>query len=293
MALFFTLSGFLITYFLLADARIWPFVVKRVTRIVPLAWATMAILVLASGASWREAVANFLFVSNLPPARLLPGGHHLWSLCVEMHFYLVAALIVGLAGRKALWALPLLCLAVTGLRILDDEIISIVTWHRVDEILVGACVALWWHYRSDASAVMRTGWLQWLSPIALAALVLAANPHSGDLGYLRPYLAALAVGSSLVAFPHALKTLYVSRPARYIAEISYALYVVHGVLWDTWLGGKDADKVTRYLLRIPLVLATWAIAHLSTRHFEAFFMRTARSYLKRRDAKLMDRIRPI
>ena len=64
MALFFTLSGFLITYFLLADDRIWPFVVKRITRIVPLAWAAMAIIILMNGATASEAVANFLFFSN-------------------------------------------------------------------------------------------------------------------------------------------------------------------------------------------------------------------------------------
>lgn len=293
MALFFTLSGFLITYFLLADDRIWPFVVKRITRIVPLAWAAMVLLVVVNGPSERAALGNFMFVANLPPDTLLPGGHHLWSLCVEIHFYLLAALMVGLLGRKALWGLPLLCLGVTGLRIGNGEVISIVTWHRIDEILVGGCVALWWHYRRETIAPRTRGLLPWVPVAALVGLLAAALPYAGAAGYLRPYLAALAVGGSLAAFPPVLHTVYTSRPARYVAEISYALYVVHGVLWNTWLGGKEADKIMRYFLRIPLVLATWGIAHLSTRYYEAFFMRQAREYLKRRDAKLMDRVRPI
>ena len=292
MALFFCLSGFLIAHFLLEDPRVWPFVVKRVTRIVPLGWAAMLILAIATGAGPLTTGANLLFVANLPPAHLLTGGNHLWSLCVEMQFYALVTVLVGIAGRRALYLLPLLCLAVTALRITDSQIISIVTWHRLDEILAGSCVALIWHYRGMRPQTGR-GMATWLPAAALALLVIAANPHSGAMGYARPYLAALAIGASLHAFPPALERIFASAPARYVARISYALYVIHGMLTATPLGGEDAGKVARYLLRVPLIGVTFLLAHLSTRYFEAFFTRAARSYLGRRDKALFDRKRPI
>lgn len=292
MALFFCLSGFLITYFLLEDSRIWPFVVKRVSRILPLAWVAMIILAIAGGVDWATLGANLLFVSNLPPDNLMTGGHHLWSLCVEMQFYVLVAILVGTAGRRSLYLLPLLCLAVTGMRISNQEIISIVTWHRLDEILSGACVALFWHHRRGQEATA-PAWLGWLPILAFVLLVAAANPHTGAFGYLRPYLAALAVGGSLFAFPPMFAALFTSSPARYIARISYALYVVHGVLGATWLGGEEASKIKRYLLRIPLTAATFALAHLSTRYYESFFSRAARTYLGHRDARAFKEKRPI
>lgn len=284
MALFFCLSGFLITHFLLKDDRVFPFVVKRLSRIVPLCWLAVLVLIVTWGSDWRSALANLLFFANLPPAQLLPGGYHLWSLCVEMQFYAFMALLIGIGGRRTLSLLPIFCILITALRVADGEVISIVTWHRVDEILVGGCVALWWHRkaREDTTAT-HSGVRAWLPILALVGLVVSANPHTEELGYLRPYFAALAVGSSLVVFPAFIQPWFTGMAAKYIASISYALYVVHGVLTDTWLGGAESEKVERYILRIPLAMTTWLLAHLSTRYYEVFFMSFARRYLGNRD----------
>jgi len=280
MALFFSLSGFLITHLLLKDDRVAPFLLKRMARIVPLAWAAILVILLVWDEGRPYALANFLFVANLTPDTLMPGGHHLWSLCVEMQFYVFVALMVFVGGRRALYGLPLLCVAVTLLRIADNQIISIVTWHRVDEILVGACIALWWHHRGP-KAQQQAGVRRWFPLVAVACLVASANPHAGELGYLRPYFAALAVGGSMVAFPTSLNHIFVSRPASYIARISYALYVIHGVLTETWLGGNRGDTLTRYLLRAPLAACTWILAHVSTNYYESAFSRWARRFIER------------
>lgn len=278
MALFFSLSGFLITHLLLKDDRVAPFLLKRVARIVPLAWAAIIVILLVWDEGRPYALANFLFVANLTPDTLMPGGHHLWSLCVEMQFYVFVALLVFVFGRRALYGLPLLCVAVTGLRIADNQIISIVTWHRVDEILVGACIALWWHHRA-ATAQQQEGVRSWLPVLALACLVASANPHAGEFGYLRPYFAALAVGGSMAAFPNLLNRILKSTSAGYVAKISYALYMIHGVIGATWLGGEERDKLARYLLRLPLAALTWILAHYSTFFFESYFSKLARKFL--------------
>lgn len=279
MALFFALSGFLITSLLLRDPQPAPFFVRRIFRIVPLAWSAMAILVIANGASAHEAIANFLFYSNLPPAALMHGGQHLWSLCVEVQFYVFAALLVLLLGRRGVWILPACCLAVTALRIIDQQTLSIVTWHRVDEILSGACVALFLAWRRlHAPGLSVPGWA---CLVAVALLFMSAHPLTGPLQYLRPYFAAATLCCSILATPGWLRAWLTGRAARYVAEVSYAVYVIHGMLTVTWLGGEDASKTIRYALRPLLVFATFALAHVVTFHFEKHFIRWGKVLARR------------
>lgn len=279
MALFFSLSGFLITRLLLRDPQPGPFLVRRIFRIVPLAWAAVLILVIATGASASEAAANFLFYANLPPAQLMHGGEHLWSLGVEVQFYVVAALVAAVFGVRGVWLFPLLALAVTGLRIADGEVISIVTWHRVDEILSGATVALLLSRPRFQSLGQRIP--SWACLAALALLLISAHPLSGPLQYLRPYFAGATIACSILSTPGWLASWLTGRIARYVAATSYAVYVIHGMLTVTWLGGEQATKAVRYALRPLLVAVTFALAHLSTFYFERHFIRWGKAIAQR------------
>lgn len=283
MALFFVLSGFLITSLLLRDPRPAPFLARRIFRIVPLAWLAMAILAVANRADWNTVVANFLFHSNLGSTPLMRGGEHLWSLCVEVQFYLFCAVLVWLAGRRAIFVLPILGFAVTMLRIADAQPISINTFHRVDEILAGASVAIL--FATPRVAALRGAFPQWACLASLGLLVLSAHPATGPLQYARPYFAAATIGFSLLAVPAWLERWLTSKPARYVAETSYAVYVLHWMLGATALGGEEASKAVRYALRIPLVIVTFALAHLSTRYFERFFMTMGKRVANRLSAE--------
>ena len=272
MSLFFAISGFLIVRFLAEGMPVSAFAARRLSRILPLSWTAMIAVFVMSDAGAGELVANLLFYSNVPPARLMQGGEHLWSLCVEVQFYVTAAALALLPRRRGLYLVPLLGLLVTALRIRDGEPISIVTWHRVDEILAGGTVALvycgW--FGAQAQTILR----QTPAVLAVAAWLLCSHPESGPLLYLRPYAAALVIGSSLYGVAGLLGRLLTSQPMAYIAEISYALYVVHGVLAVTWLGA--GDTLEKYAKRPLLFAATFALAHLSTHYFERPFVRLAR-----------------
>lgn len=290
MAIFFTLSGFLITSLLLKDPRVEPFLIRRLFRIVPLAWAAMLILALANHPDFKTLAAHLLFVANLPPPDLMPGGSHLWSLCVEVQFYAAIALLVGVGGRRGLYALPLFALAVTLVRVANGQPINIVTWYRVDEILAGGCVALIMDWRRTR------GWMS-VPPNGMTlafVLLLFASSHPallGWLGYFRPYLAAAAVGSSLLASPLWLRSMLESRPARYVAQTSYALYVIHGMLGATWLGGEGKPVLLKYVLRVPLLAVTVALAHVSTFHVEARAIRVGKRLAAHR-ARTAPPVRP-
>jgi peptidoglycan/LPS O-acetylase OafA/YrhL len=287
MVLFFTLSGFLITRFLLARADVSDFLLRRTFRILPLAWLTIIVLTLVGGADLTTFVANFVFVANLPPQHLLEGGGHLWSLCVEMQFYVAVALLVALLGRRGLYLLPLICLAVTMLRVSVGAEIDIVTWLRVDEILAGATLALAYPRLSEMNWPRR---LPSVTPLILLALLFAsAHPETGALNYFRPYISAAVVGTSFFVCPALMYRLFTSRAAIYVAQTSYAVYVIHGVLGSTWLG--TGDTLVRYLKRPLLIGTTFLAAHISTFYFEHPMIdlgkRIGRRRLERRQARLV------
>lgn len=283
MALFFTLSGFLITTFLLRDQNIAVFLIRRFFRIVPLAWVYCAVTLGVVGADAAQWAAHFLFYANVPPFWLIGPTGHLWSLCVEVQFYLGIALIVGLLGKRGLALIPLACAIVTAIRVIDGVHISIVTWHRVDEILAGGMLALALHSGRRPLAALVT----WPSTLVLAVLLVAsAHPLSGPINYLRPYLAAALVGTTLFNPNTALGRALLCAPLAYLAKVSYALYVIHGGLTSTWLG--SGDTMVKYLKR-PLFLAvTFALAHLSTTLLEARCIALGKAWsdrLRRRESK--------
>jgi peptidoglycan/LPS O-acetylase OafA/YrhL len=267
MALFFTLSGFLITRFLLSNPNLGDFLIRRLFRIVPLAWLGLVIALGFWGATPEQWWRNFTFTANWPPIELTQVASHYWSLCVEVQFYLAVALIFALAGRRGLYLLPVLAGAVTVHRVIAGTPVDIVTWRRVDEILAGATLALLLNARAFDVRPLR--WLKapgapW---VLLVALVASSHPALEAANYARPYIAALLVGSTIVQASFPGRRQLVSSPMVYIATVSYALYVIHQVLQYTWLG-QGADRLEVYAKRIPLFLVLVALAHVSTFYFE-------------------------
>ena len=264
MAIFFSLSGFLVVSILLRDHNILAFVIKRVARIMPLAWVVLIVVLTiaaASAATWR---ANLLFYANLPPFYLQYGGHF-WSLSVEMQFYAAVGLTVALAGARGLWLVPVASIGVTVLRILCHESMSIVTWFRIDEILAGGTLALLLHTHNKAMQ-------KYLGKLPFLLFVIAFTLSTTKLNallvlsYLRPYLVATMIGITIVRPVPFLSRLLVVRPARYIATISYALYIFHPYSMSGWLA--SGGKVEKYAKR-PLCFAlTFFVAHVSTFHYE-------------------------
>ena len=285
MVLFLNLSGFLITSLLIrSDATVTDFLIRRFFRIVPLAWLYFAIVFCFQSESLQSWAAHFFFYANLPPPHIRLATDHMWSLCVEVQFYVGIALLFATLRQRGLLILPLLAVAFTVLRVVDGVPDSSVTWYRVDEILAGCTLALAYHGRlgSAGDRVMR--WLgdtpQWA---LLALLVLSCAyvfGYAPGLGYLRPYLGALLIGATLANGRTSLTRLLQFRPLHYIAGISYALYVLHIGLVYTWLGSGDLPE--KYGKRPLLLVALFVLAHVSTYYYErpllAFGKRLSRRF---------------
>lgn len=269
MALFFALSGFLITRLLLQNQNVFHFLIKRFLRIAPLAWLALVLALLTTTDSVSVYLSHLFFYANLPPIQLTTITSHFWSLCVEVQFYVFIALLVFIFGRRGLYSIPILCILVTINRIWIGSYIDIVTIRRVDEILAGATLALVYdnHFGFKPKNLISR-----FNPYFLLCLfVISSSPFGAWTNYLRPYLAAVLVGSTLFSEDSPLTKLLASRVLKYVATISFALYVIHGMLRETWLG--SGDSLQRYLKRPLLFAATFGLAHLSTFYFEARFIR--------------------
>jgi peptidoglycan/LPS O-acetylase OafA/YrhL len=281
MSLFFSLSGFLITSTLLHNPDVHAFLVRRLARIVPLAYA-YAFLVFGFLAYDPNAffwTATFLL--NYFPEGMVDGyNNHFWSLCVEVHFYLAIALTVLVAGQRGIWIVWPACLAITALRIIEGTYINIQTHLRVDEILVGACIATlyqeWWKVRARSAAA--------LVALAVIAWVISSNPYAGWLQYLRPYTTGAVLASVLCLCQGRLVAALSSAPMRYVAAISYALYVVHPLTIHGWW--NQGTILERYVFKRPISFAMcFAAAHLSTFYWEKFWQRAARRWVERRTVR--------
>lgn len=282
MAIFFALSGFLIVSILLRDDDIVSFLVRRFARILPLAWIALLISFAIEGHPPAVWAANFLFYANLPPFRLADWSSHYWSLCVEVQFYVAIAMVIAIAGRRGLWAVPFAAFLVTAYRVWTSTPISIVTWLRLDEILAGGILALVIHARPERLA---RRWLAYVPFWPLAVLViLSCRPDLPWLNYGRPYFTVMMVGVTILRPIGGLSRLLESRVAGYIARISYALYIIHHFTMFGWLG--SGHGLTKYAKRPIAFAITLGMAHFSTFHFERRFIDAAHHWTKRRRKRL-------
>ena len=281
MALFFTLSGFLILKTLTRDARVVPFLIRRVFRIAPLASIGAIVYLIVQRRELNAYAPHLLYYLNYDVPHITEYTSHFWSLCVEAHFYLLAAILAGLLGRSGLCLLPLIGLAVTVLRAREGVVESILTHQRVDEILAGCTLALICvDGLGPIGRVIRT-LLRAIHPALWGiAFGMSCLSISGPLQYLRPYFAALLVGSTLET-PGPWHAVAGSRRVRYVAEISFALYVVHKLTMFGWM--STGSMLVKYGKRFLSLGLSFGLAHLSTFTLERFWIDYGKKLCRRWD----------
>lgn len=275
MSLFFCLSGFLITRFLHDSPRIGDFLIRRIARIVPLLVLYAFIVAILIFGRWDTFAGVVSFVLNYSDNLFVAGVGHLWSICVEMHFYLLIALAVSVFGRRGFWLVPLAALVVLALRLEAHAYANIRTHLRIDEILSGSLLALFWINRARLPSWIGAVLARSFLPVLLLWM-LSSHVIGGPLNYFRPYFSACLVGSLLCMPDGVARHLCRGRLLKYIAAISYALYIWHPLTILGWM--DDGSRWTVYLFKRPLsFILTFVLAHASTHTIERYFMRLARS----------------
>lgn len=244
--LFFVLSGYLVGRMILTDAAAPAgfdyarFLYRRACRLWPALFLYLAMLWLAGGGEgWRTIWPVLLHVQNYHES----APSHLWSLAVEEHFYLGAALLLPLLLRggagRVLTGLVVIALTSLVLRLAALEAgvphlaLQWQTQFRLEGLAIGVALA--------CCAIRRPHWVAAanrfriaLFAFAIAGFVVLAISDSGafrhGIGFT---LAALAAAALLVAMLGARIPSWLEVPARALAAlgtIAYSLYIWHASL---------------------------------------------------------------
>jgi exopolysaccharide production protein ExoZ len=258
--LFFVISGFVMIYasrglFGKSDAP-RRFLWRRLSRVVPLYWATTTLVVTASlmspGAvsggvpTPASVLASLAFVPLARPDGAPQPVYSLgWTLNYEMFFYLLFAMFLPLNRRAALIALSFTLAGVAGLGLLLHPSPAVLRFWSAPIILLfgagmgiatlrikGLRLPLWLRLAMVLAALA----LLTLDPLGLMRdplRVAQALDASCVLGWGGP--AALLVSAAGLGESGARRgSAMLSPPLVAIGEASYALYLIHPFVFRAW-----------------------------------------------------------
>ncbi|MDP9112486.1 MAG: acyltransferase [Acidobacteriota bacterium] len=235
VALFFAISGYLITSLLLEDQNLRGFYIRRAWRILPAAYLYLMAVAIIHSFRRGELASAVFFYSNYWADRSWYTAHF-WSLSIEEHFYLLwPVLLVCLNARRALIAASVL-ISITALW----RPWSLAHTHlpypalqrtdmRLDALLFAGILAILLHgpYRPHLLRVLTASWFRVLSALTLlAAWTWALAGSAPATGTLIETALLPGILVSLVHWPgSAIFWFLESAPLRWIGRISYGLYL--------------------------------------------------------------------
>lgn len=291
--LFFVLSGFLITGILL-DAKgsagfFRNFYARRCLRIWPLYYAVLLFMFVVVPL-FRPALGSMIFERSSPwwaypfylQNLLIPhssGGIGplgvTWSLAVEEQFYLVWPVMVRYLSRARLRGVCLAVIAASPLVrfFLATESVNLYTnvFCRLDGLMWGAFVAA--VIREPAFQPTRYRTLAWGALIVALPLAVATDGRGVQWSVYSLSVLASAGLVYLALFSTArwLQRILNSRALIFTGTISYGLYLLHKIPFDTVMKGRSVSHPN--IMFVVLMAATYMLATCSWYLFERPFLR--------------------
>lgn len=268
---FFVISGYVITRRLL-DRResLAAFYVSRARRLLPALFVTVAaclvlgFLLLGAGHFKEMAEAALAAVVGVPNVYFwLTSGYfatdsiyqpllHLWTLGVEMQFYLLWPLLLLFSKRRPQWWIVIAGLTSFALMLaLPDRNANFYNvWGRAFEFIIGASLVL------APKALQRSSLL---ATAGLAAVIFSAFLMSGD----SPLPGALSLlpclgAAALIHGGHSnLAKVALANPVMvHLGQLSYSLYLVHWPVIVFWGYFRNEGLIwTDYVLMLVAMLA--------------------------------------
>lgn len=298
--IFFVLSGFLITSMLLREYQragaisLRTFYRNRTYRIFPsfyVCWIlTTLVEYLAHKLQWRTAALAFFYFMDygrgLQPSWFDPNSHMWisWSLAVEEKFYLLWPLLLIFLLKNRSTLIRNLSLIILG-QWIYRAILFLgfhITWDhvyctfdmRADALLAGCLLAIVLQDQKGrllSCQLLRWQWLSILPMGILFVVMLTILPKSNRYLLITFWtLQPVIIAMMMVQFMYwGSKSWAICRsaPVRFIAHISYALYLYHP------LAGEITQLLHMRHLGYPVVLLTPPLAIASYYLVEKPFMR--------------------
>lgn len=302
--LFFIISGFLITYLLVVEKQqcnnihVGKFMARRALRIWPLYYIAIAIGFVVvkyfSQHPMPSFTPNLLFYNNFHALQTMSWEFpfaHFWSIAVEEHFYLVWPLICWLfPTRKLAYAAVFLICFSMAFRLFIPSLYNqehayyamyLHTFSRMDEILVGALIAIWHFYKPIS--IKLSGWLR-AAVYALGILLLFTTRHNDywEMGvwsalfkkYIYLGIAAfwllnyLFNSQAWFNFKH-------KNVLHYLGKISFGIYIYHNIFLEIYIQ-QIVQRFHVYNIGLYLLLYflfVIAIAVVSFELYERYFLK--------------------
>ncbi len=308
VTLFFVLSGFLITYLLIAEKNatntiaIKKYYMRRILRIWPLYYLILILgffilphiglfqlptTGLIDTGNFLQLFLFFLFFANIGFLKYgnLSFMDQTWSVAVEEQFYLIWPFIIKYVKNivPVLWVIIIIFAGARGCvgamyqhGETYRKAYSLLYYLRLDNMAIGGVFAyILFYQKTDVLNLIYNKYVQWVNMLLLA--FLWAN------SYVIPYIhhLAYAVMFGIVILNAAANAKVVfkvkNRLVDYFGKISYGIYMYHNImivaslkLCAFFLGGTStAFFIVSYLVSILLTL--W-VAHLSYQYVEKYFL---------------------
>lgn len=234
VAIFFVLSGYLITTLLLAEYRktgridLGAFYARRFLRLMPCAWLYLAVLAAAQAVTLPEAASCIFFFRNFATWANGAFTLHFWSLSIEEQFYLAWPTVLALAGVKRARLLAIIgAAAIAALRLATwrhyaalPVISSFATQLRADALLAGCAAAL-----LPARLKFSPRATRWLLAVALVSIAACMFVFKIFIPLGESALIAFAIRTTATMQPGLLTAPFNLRPLAHIGVMSYSLYV--------------------------------------------------------------------
>ena len=248
--LFFMISGFLITLILIKEktstgkVNIPKFFMRRAIRIWPLYYLFIMLgplaIHLARSTASPHYLSNILFYNNFQAIHSVdPWGYpfaHLWSICVEEHFYLVWPIIIALIPMKylkkvlfSLFALSLCFRLFLFMQDGDPVILYLHTFARIDVLIIGALYAVYFSEGSQKLILTKFQRLcLYLFFLLLASFVWVYEVKTIFQVIVYKYLFCVICGIGMIYFIFSPKRL-IDIPFKsfwnYLGKISFGIYL--------------------------------------------------------------------
>ena len=303
VTVFFTLSGFLITFLLLTEKevtgqlKIKDFYMRRVLRIWPLYYLYFAVcivtMILCKISFPKTSIPYFIFLAaNIPfiAETYLPFLSHYWSIGVEEQFYIFFPHLAKLTNKRLLRVALVMILSLLFLKFIfwfiyrqyDIKIpyiaINVIRFHTM---LVGVIGAILYYYRSTRFLEIVTH--KFSQTMAWTCIILIAINKFHIASVIDAEIVSIIALILIVGQVTKRNNLInlENKVFDFLGKISFGMYIIHPIIiyFLYVLIGHLADTLINYVIIYFLILgSTIILAFISYEFYEKPFLKLKSKY---------------